>query len=101
MNNLVEQYLVFAEGQALQRIPMRMAGWIARLHEFLQINRKDILYADSLCPRSSKILLPIQTHCVHDILERSAFFRQTIFNAKASILFHDEFLPHEERKLLR
>lgn len=37
------EYLVFAEGQALQRIPMRMADWIERLHEFLQINRKDIL----------------------------------------------------------
>ncbi len=43
LNNLVEQYLVFAEGQAIQRIPMYMADWIERLHEFLQINRKDIL----------------------------------------------------------
>jgi len=43
LNNLVEQYLVFAEGQALQRIPMYMKDWIARLHEFLQLNRKDIL----------------------------------------------------------
>ena len=43
LNNLVEQYLVFAEGQAMQRIPMRMTDWIERLHEFLQLNRKDIL----------------------------------------------------------
>lgn len=43
LNNLVEQYLVFAEGQAMQRIPMHMKDWIERLHEFLQINRKDIL----------------------------------------------------------
>ena len=43
LNNLVEQYLVFAEGQAMQRIPMYMKDWIGRLHEFLQINRKDIL----------------------------------------------------------
>ena len=43
LNNLVEQYLIFAEGQAMQRIPMRMADWIERLNEFLQINRKDIL----------------------------------------------------------
>jgi hypothetical protein len=43
LNNLVEQYLIFAEGQAMQRIPMRMTDWIERLHEFLQINRKDIL----------------------------------------------------------
>jgi len=43
LNNLVEQYLVFAEGQAMQRIPMYMKDWIERLNEFLQINRKDIL----------------------------------------------------------
>lgn len=43
LNNLVEQYLVFAEGQAMQRIPMYMNDWIERLNEFLQINRKDIL----------------------------------------------------------
>ena len=43
LNNLVEQYLIFAEGQAIQRIPMYMKDWIERLHEFLQLNRKDIL----------------------------------------------------------
>ncbi len=43
LNNLVEQYLVFAEGQAMQRIPMYMKDWVERLHEFLQLNRKDIL----------------------------------------------------------
>src|SRR3989339_1554077 len=43
LNNLVEQYLVFAEGQAMQRIPMYMKDWIDKLHGFLQINNKDIL----------------------------------------------------------
>lgn len=43
LNNLVEQYLVFAEGQALQRVPMYMKDWIDKLHGFLQINNKDIL----------------------------------------------------------
>lgn len=43
LNNLVEQYLVFAEGQAMQRIPMHMKDWIERLNEFLKLNRKDIL----------------------------------------------------------
>ncbi|MEH6354043.1 virulence RhuM family protein [Pseudomonas sp. 3JA] len=28
LNNLVEQYLVFAEGQAMRRIPMSMAEWV-------------------------------------------------------------------------
>lgn len=43
LNNLVEQYLVFAEGQAMQRVPMYMKDWTERLNEFLQLNRKDIL----------------------------------------------------------
>lgn len=43
LNNLVEQYLVFAEGQALQRVPMYMKDWIEKLHGFLQINNKNIL----------------------------------------------------------
>jgi hypothetical protein len=43
LNNLVEQYLVFAEGQAMRRIPMRMKDWIEKLHGFLQLNDRDIL----------------------------------------------------------
>ena len=43
LNNLVEQYLVFAEGQAMRRVPMRMADWITKLHGFLTINDRDIL----------------------------------------------------------
>ncbi|MCX6763208.1 MAG: virulence RhuM family protein [Candidatus Moranbacteria bacterium] len=43
LNNLVEQYLVFAEGQAMQRVPMYMKDWINKLHSFLQINNKNIL----------------------------------------------------------
>ncbi|MFH1564468.1 MAG: virulence RhuM family protein [bacterium] len=43
LNNIVEQYLVFAEGQAMQRIPMYMKDWIDKLHSFLQINNKEIL----------------------------------------------------------
>lgn len=43
LNNLVEQYLVFAEGQAMRRIPMKMKDWINKLHGFLQLNDRDIL----------------------------------------------------------
>jgi len=39
----VEQYLVFAEGQALRRVPMRMADWITKLDAFLTLNERDIL----------------------------------------------------------
>jgi len=43
LNNLVEQYLVFAEGQAMRRIPMSMTDWIEKLHGFLTLNDRDIL----------------------------------------------------------
>lgn len=43
LNNLVEQYLVFAEGQALRRAPMTMNDWINKLHGFLSINDREIL----------------------------------------------------------
>ena len=43
LNNLTEQYLVFAEGQAMRRIPMTMADWIKKLDGFLSLNDRDIL----------------------------------------------------------
>jgi hypothetical protein len=43
LNNLVEQYLVFAEGQAMRRTPMYMKDWIEKLHGFLTINDRNIL----------------------------------------------------------
>ncbi|NOT79061.1 MAG: virulence RhuM family protein [Bacteriovoracaceae bacterium] len=43
LSNLVEQYLVFAEGQARRRIPMSMNDWITKLEGFLSLNDRDIL----------------------------------------------------------
>ncbi len=43
LNNLVEQYLIFAQGQAMRRIPMYMKDWIKKLDGFLSINDRDIL----------------------------------------------------------
>jgi hypothetical protein len=43
LNNLTEQYLVFAEGQAMRRIPMHMSDWVKKLDAFLNINDRDIL----------------------------------------------------------
>jgi len=43
LNNLVEQYLVFAEGQAMRRLPMHMADWIKKLDAFLSLNEREIL----------------------------------------------------------
>lgn len=43
LNNLVEQYLIFAQGQAMRRIPMYMKDWIKKLDGFLQLNDRAIL----------------------------------------------------------
>jgi hypothetical protein len=43
LNNLTEQYLIFAEGQAMRRIAMHMRDWIRKLDAFLNINDRDIL----------------------------------------------------------
>jgi hypothetical protein len=43
LNNLVEQYLVFAEGQAMRRVAMHMTDWIEKLHGFLSLNDRAIL----------------------------------------------------------
>ena len=43
LNNLVEQYLVFAEGQAMRRVPMHMADWVKKLDGFLSLNEREIL----------------------------------------------------------
>ena len=43
LNNLVEQYLVFAHGQAMRRVPMYMADWLQKLNGFLTLNDRDIL----------------------------------------------------------
>lgn len=43
LNNLVEQYLLFAEAQAMRRVPMHMRDWIAKLHAFLTVNDRNIL----------------------------------------------------------
>ena len=43
LNNLVEQYLIFAQGQAMRRVAMHMADWIEKLNGFLTLNDRDIL----------------------------------------------------------
>ena len=43
LNNLVEQYLIFAEGQAMRRIPMHMPDWIKKLDAFMTLNEREIL----------------------------------------------------------
>jgi hypothetical protein len=55
LNNLVEQYLVFAEGQAMRRVPMQMRDWIAKLNAFLTLNERAILeHAGSISHEMAK-----------------------------------------------
>lgn len=43
LNNLTEQYLIFAEGQAMRRISMTMEDWVKKLDGFLTLNDREIL----------------------------------------------------------
>ena len=43
LNNLAEQYLIFADGQAARRIAMSMQDWISKLEGFLTLNDREIL----------------------------------------------------------
>ncbi|MBI4331017.1 MAG: virulence RhuM family protein [Chloroflexi bacterium] len=43
LNNLVEQYLIFAESQAERRIAMTMNDWITKLEGFMTLNDRDVL----------------------------------------------------------
>lgn len=43
LNRIVNQYLEFAELQAMNRKPMHMADWQVKLHGFLTLNDREIL----------------------------------------------------------
>ena len=43
LNNIVEQYLIFAESQAKRKQAMFMLDWDQKLSEFLKLNDRDIL----------------------------------------------------------
>jgi len=52
LNNLVEQYLIFAQGQAMRRIPMHMKDWIEKLNGFLTLNDREILNSTGSIPHT-------------------------------------------------
>src|SRR3989338_11282783 len=43
LNNIVEQYLIFAESQAKRKQTMFMLDWDKKLSEFLKLNDRNIL----------------------------------------------------------
>ena len=74
LNNLVEQYLVFAQGQAIQRIPMYMNDWIDKLHAFLQINNKNILNRAPTTNNIPNQVTPVDlVSCTHPFCSLSIF----------------------------
>lgn len=98
LNNLVEQYLVFAEGQAMRRTPMSMNDWIGKLHGFLTINDRDILeHAGKTSHDMSKTFAEAQT----DITSTLRFPRKICPNIRlrlaASIL---RFSQHQSGAVL-
>ncbi len=56
LNRIVNLYLEFAELQAMNRKPMKMTDWIAKLDQFLQISDREILtHAGSICAETAKL----------------------------------------------
>lgn len=43
LDRIVEQYLLYAEGQAHRQVPMKMVDWVDRLDAFLKFNEYDVL----------------------------------------------------------
>ena len=57
LNNLAEQYLLFAEGQAMRRKPMYMKDWVKKLESFLQVNERNVLaHAGKIAAQTAKEL---------------------------------------------
>lgn len=75
LNNLVEQYLVFAEGQAMRRIPMTMADWVKKLDGFLSLNDREILsHAGKVSHELAKQIAELEYAVFHQKqLEANAF----------------------------
>ena len=61
LNNLVEQYLLFAEGQAMRKMPMYMKDWIRKLDNFLQVNERNILtHAGQIAHETAKEIAELE-----------------------------------------
>lgn len=87
LNNLVEQYLVFAEGQAMRRVPMTMSDWIAKLHGFLTINDRDILnHAGKISHEVAKAFAESEYAHFHKAQIAAADARESDFDRATKLL---------------
>ena len=90
LNNLVEQYLVFAQGQAMRRAPMYMKDWIKKLDSFMRINERDIL------THAGKISHELALNRANEEYEKYAQKRQLINDKKGNDF---DILVEETKKL--
>lgn len=90
LNNLVEQYLIFAEGQAMRRIPMYMKDWIKKLDGFLNLNERNILL------HAGKISHELAMETAESEYEKYAVKRQLTTDKKGNAF---DALIHETKKL--
>jgi hypothetical protein len=90
LNNLVEQYLIFAQGQAMRRVPMYMKGWIEKLDAFLSINDREIL------ENAGKISHEVAKQIVDEEYEK--FNKLRITDSKTSLSDFDKAIKQIEIK---
>lgn len=91
LNNLVEQFLIFAQGQAMRRIPMHMADWINKLDSFLNINDRDVLtHAGKISHEMAK---------QHAELEYEKFNRQRIAQSDATLNDLEQVIKQVQQEL--
>ncbi|MCG2726248.1 MAG: virulence RhuM family protein [Elusimicrobia bacterium] len=91
LNNLVEQYLIFAQGQAMRRIPMYMKDWIKKLDGFMRINERDIL------THAGKISHKLALDKADEEYEKYAQKRQLAYDKKGNDF---DILVEETKKLI-
>jgi len=89
LNNLVEQYLIFAEGQAIRRVPMHMKNWIKKLDSFMQLNEREIL------THAGKISHQLAMDTANKEYEKYSKKRQSVYDKKGNAF---DVLVHKTKK---
>jgi hypothetical protein len=70
LNRIVNLYIEFAELQTLERRPMTMRGWIAKLDEFLKISGRELLdHAGRISAETAKAKAELEYRQYHAFLD--------------------------------
>ncbi len=70
LNRIVTAYLEFAELQALNRRPMTMHDWIAKLDEFLQLSGRELLeHAGRISAEAAKAKAELEYDCYRALVD--------------------------------